>query len=167
MERNIRNGVITLFFTLFGFWFVLASTFSIAEVIIGVVASVLIVVYSFDLIFDKEETSGHSFRVLLRYFALFVVLVIEVIKANVAVVKIVLSPRISIKPGFRRIRQPLKRELNQALYGNSITLTPGTLAVTMSNDSIVVHGLTMENIDAIEGGPIQKAFLAIEQEDKR
>jgi multicomponent Na+:H+ antiporter subunit E len=67
-----------------------------------------------------------------------------------------------INPGFKKIKQPLKKEFNQALFANAITLTPGTLTVDMDDEYILVHGLEMEHIDEIEQSNMQKAFERLE-----
>lgn len=162
MMKNKRNGTITLFISLFIFWVILSSRLQTVQMIVGLIATGLIVLYSMDLIFSKDETSGITFKTFFRLILLGLTLIKEVVKANVGVVKIVLSPKMKLHQGFKTIRQPLKKELNQALYGNAITLTPGTLTIGMTKDEIIVHGLLIENIDAIEGSPLQRAFIKLE-----
>lgn len=166
MKGEKRAGLILLFILLFGFWMILASTFNLADIIIGAFASLLIVFYSVDIVFLESESVGLYPKILWRWLKLFVILMIEVIKANFAVVKIVLSKNIDINPGFRSIKQPLKKTLLQALFGNAITLTPGTLTVDMDEESILVHGLNVENVDHISNSPMKKAFTALEGEKR-
>lgn len=162
MKNEKRAGLVLLFILLFLFWMILASSMNAADLIIGAIASLLIVFYSIDIVFLESESMGLYPKVVWRLVMLFIVLMIEVVKANFAVVKIVLSPKININPGFKRIKQPLKKTLLQALFGNAITLTPGTLTVDMDEDSILVHGLNIENVDHIKDSPIEKAFLKVE-----
>ncbi len=163
MHKEKRAGVVTLFLALYAFWLVLASRFTLAQLIVGVVIALIIVLYSFDLVFSRDEASSVTVKRLWHFFVLFLVFIREMVKANIAVVRIVLSPKMNLDPHFKRIRQPLKKDLNRTLYGNAITLTPGTLTVLMDEESLVVHGLRRDNVDAIEGGAIQKAFVKIEE----
>jgi len=154
--------MLMLFAALFIFWLILASNVSTSTIVIGLVATLLIVFYSFDLIFTPKEKPVFHRLLPWRILVVFFVLLKEVIKANVVVAKIVLSPKLEIKPVFKTIKQPLKKDLTQAMFANAITLTPGTLTVDMDDDVILVHGLFEHNIDAIETGPILASFKALE-----
>ncbi len=53
----------------------------------------------------------------------------ELIVANLQVLRIVLSPRLHIRPGIIAFRTECKTPLSVTSLANSITLTPGTLSV--------------------------------------
>lgn len=59
------------------------------------------------------------------------VLIIEVIKANLDVAKIVLSPKIDVDPVVVNFKTKLKSDLGRVILANSITLTPGTITMVM------------------------------------
>jgi len=157
-----RQGVIILFVLLFIFWIVLSSKITLIQLIVGFFASLLVIFYNYDLIFNDAETSKFTIKYLGRLIHLLFIVLIEIIKSNIHVMIIVLSPKMKINPGFKKIKQPLKKEFNQALFANAITLTPGTLTVDMDQDFILVHGLEMEHIDDIEHSKMQKAFEKLE-----
>jgi multicomponent Na+:H+ antiporter subunit E len=74
-------------------------------------------------------------------------LFVEIIKANVAVVKAVMSPDLEISPTMTKIPTAGKSDLAKTMFANSITLTPGTVAVEMAEDHILVHALLSEMSD--------------------
>ena len=78
----------------------------------------------------------------------------ELIVANIQVLKIVLSPRINIRPGIIAFKTECKTPLGITLLANSITLTPGTLSVDISEDqtTIFIHTLDIENPDQVRDG---------------
>lgn len=80
---------------------------------------------------------------------LFFIFIIELIKANLEVVRIVVSPKIDIHPGFYAYPNDLEEEWEVALLSTLITLTPGTVVVAISEDYsiIYIHGLDMEDAD--------------------
>ncbi len=162
MRASLKGGIVTLFVSLFAFWIILASRITWPQLVIGALASLLIVLYSLDLIFKNTEKSSFSWRLPLRFVWLCLILIKEVFKANIVVAKLVLSPKMRLNPTFKSIPQPLKKDFNRAFFGNAITLTPGTLTIDMDENEILVHGLLPENIDQIEKGPIQKAFRRLE-----
>jgi multicomponent Na+:H+ antiporter subunit E len=77
---------------------------------------------------------------LVRYLGIFFR---ELILANVEVVKLVLSPHIKIKPGFLAVPLDAKTDFEITSLANSITLTPGTISVHVSDDrkTLVIHAL--------------------------
>ncbi len=157
-----RQGAVVLFMLLFIFWVVLSSKITLIQLIVGFFASLLVVFYNYDLVFNDLEATKITFKFIGRLIHLFIVLLIEIVKSNIHVMMIVLSPKMKINPGFKKIKQPLKKEFNQALFANAITLTPGTLTVDMDDEYILVHGLEMEHIDDIKKSNMQKAFERLE-----
>jgi multicomponent Na+:H+ antiporter subunit E len=162
MNTRKRHGASILLILLTVFWMVIASSISLTELIVGVFASLLIVLYSMDLVFSETEMTSLTPRTLKALFILFIRLIIEIIISNFHVAKIVLSKKLPIDPGFETIRQPLKKDLNKTLYGNAITLTPGTLTVDMEDDFIIVHGLEKHSVKSLEGSKLEKAFMNLE-----
>lgn len=160
--KEKRNGLIVLFVLLFAFWMILASVFNVSEVILGLLTAFMIVLYSMDLVFTKHEASKITFKTMKWFLILLIRLIKEMVIANIHVAKIVLSPSLPVDPGFVTIKQPLKKPLNQALFGNAITLTPGTLTVDMTSEEIVVHGLKKVYVHDIEESGFKKAFEKLE-----
>lgn len=69
------------------------------------------------------------------------ILVKEIIKANFAVIKMIMSSRYEIEPAVVRFKTDLKTQQARILLANSITLTPGTITVSLEEDEYVVHCL--------------------------
>lgn len=69
------------------------------------------------------------------------VLIIEIIKANFTVVKMIMSSRYELEPVVIKFRTNLRTKPARILLANSITLTPGTITVSLSNDEYMVHCL--------------------------
>lgn len=76
----------------------------------------------------------------------------ELILANYQVVKLVLSPRLPIRPGFIAIRLEAATDFEITSFANSITLTPGTISVHISDDrtTLVMHAIDVgDDLDAL------------------
>ena len=74
----------------------------------------------------------------------FVWLFVEIVKANVQVVKAVLSPDLEVSPTLVKIPLNTDIDIAETMFANSITLTPGTVSVDMEPDHILVHALLEE-----------------------
>jgi multicomponent Na+:H+ antiporter subunit E len=162
-----KTGAIVLFILIFIFWVILSFKISLTIAIIGLFVSSLIVLFNYDLVFNSAEISKVSFMYLKNLIVLFFVLIFNIAKSNIEVAKIVLSKKMPIDPGFVTIKNPLKKELNQALFANAITLTPGTLTVDMTDEEIVVHGLVKKHVEDLDNSSLEKAFIALEKEVKK
>jgi multicomponent Na+:H+ antiporter subunit E len=164
-KKNLQSKLLLLVMLVI-FWMIIASSISLIELIFGIFSSILIVIYSHDLILTTDQRPKVSFKSFIALFLMFLTLIKEIIIANFLVAKLVLSKNMKIDPGFQKIRQPLKKDLNKALYGNAITLTPGTLTVEMTSDYIIVHGLIKDHIQNVEGSKLEKVFMNLEGEGK-
>lgn len=92
-------------------------------------------------ILDAETAPYSTVLQTLIYFGW---LFLEIVKANIAVVKAVLSPDMAVSPTLTRIPTPQKTDIGRVMFANSITLTPGTVSVDVQDDHILVHALLSE-----------------------
>lgn len=83
-------------------------------------------------------------RRLPRILQYICVLVWEIVKANFAVIKLITSSRYELEPVLVRFRTDLKTKQARVVLANSITLTPGTITVSLEEDEYVVHCLDKE-----------------------
>jgi multicomponent Na+:H+ antiporter subunit E len=72
-------------------------------------------------------------------------LMVEIVKANLAVIRLVLDPRHSISPALVNVPTECRSDMAKALFANSITLTPGTVTIDVEPNVFVVHALQEEN----------------------
>lgn len=71
----------------------------------------------------------------------FCVLLVEIVKANFATIRLVFSGKYEIEPVIVSFQVPIKSRFLRVLLANSITLTPGNITVSMTEDEFVVHCL--------------------------
>jgi len=68
----------------------------------------------------------------------------EIVVANIAVAKLAIAPKLSLKPSMVTVDATDLTELGQVIYANSITLTPGTVSLFIRDGKIEVHSLIDE-----------------------
>ena len=73
----------------------------------------------------------------------------ELLKANVEVLRIVLRPKMDLKPGIFKYDTELKEEWEVTLLSLLITLTPGTLVMDISddNESLYIHAIDISDAE--------------------
>lgn len=91
------------------------------------------------------------FRRVFAFVKLVGVFLIEMIKANVDMVKVVLQPSLKNKPGIIAVETELETEIEIATLAALITLTPGTVSMDFSADgrTIFVHSIDVDDKDEI------------------
>jgi multicomponent Na+:H+ antiporter subunit E len=130
--------ILTLFILTFVFWLLLTFDFSWANLVVGA-ATALITALLFAKFFFKRVG---KFLQPVRYFWFLIYLLImvwECIKANFDVAYRVLHPAMPIKPGIVKVKLNLKSDFARTMLSNSITMTPGTIAVDIVGDVLYVH----------------------------
>ncbi|WP_406662224.1 Na+/H+ antiporter subunit E [Methanolobus sp. ZRKC3] len=84
----------------------------------------------------------------IKYFSK---LIVEIIKASIAVAKIIIQPNIDIKPGIISVPISAKTNVGITAIANTITLTPGTLTIDVSDDrsTLYVHCIDIDDSDKV------------------
>ena len=78
------------------------------------------------------------------------VLVEEIVKANVCVLKIILSPELQPEPAVVYFDTRLRSGIARVMLADSITLTPGTITVSLEGNHYCVHCLDRELSQGLE-----------------
>ncbi len=78
-----------------------------------------------------------------------IILIWEIIKANISVIKIIVSPHMVYEPVVVKFHSELE-ERNQTVLANSITLTPGTITAGLTNGDFIIHALDKEFAQGLE-----------------
>ncbi|ERP90129.1 cation:proton antiporter [Alcanivorax sp. P2S70] len=90
-------------------------------------------------------------RNLPRMFGFVVVVLYDIIVANVSVAIKVLGPLKSLRPGFVEFPVDLDDDFAIALLASTISLTPGTVSADVSQDrqTLLIHALDVDDPDAL------------------
>ena len=137
---------------LFAFWLTLSGFFTPLLLTAGALCAIAVAFFCQRRlrIIDRDAQPLH---LLLRAVTYWPWLVIEIVKSALQVSRCILAPRLSISPRFARVPLQQATEAGRVTYANSITLTPGTIAVQIDNDELLVHALEADSIgDLADGG---------------
>lgn len=136
---------------LFLFWIFLSGYFEPLLLGLGLASVALTVFLSKRMnVIDCESYPLHLSS---KFPNFFIYLFREIIKANIDVVARVLGWRgASISPQLVKIPRLQKTDLGTVIYANTITLTPGTVSIELSDETITIHALTKEAADELATG---------------
>ena len=129
---------IILNFILAFIWIFLSGSYTLNNLLLGFILG-LGFVYSFSIILPGRFYFIKIYKIL----KLAVVFFVELLKANIDVLKIVLQPKLKNEPGFFVYHTDLKTDWQIVLLSNLITLTPGTVVLGISDDrkKIYIHSI--------------------------
>ena len=127
--------------------------------VLGALSCLLVLVLSKRMgFFDKSVYSLHLVGHLIPFWGW---LGKELVASNIQVARIVLDPELPISPTVTRIEALPKGPVGQAILGNSITLTPGTVTIDDHEGQLYVHCLTREGAAALQDGEINRRVAAL------
>ena len=108
---------------------------------------------------DPESVPHHLLGGMLLYIPW---LLLEIAKANLHVARVILTPSLPIQPRVIRVRATQRSELGNTIFANSITLTPGTVALDVRGGSILVHALTDQAAAGLTDGAMDSRVSRLE-----
>ena len=145
-------------------------TWSVAprELILGVVIAAIVSAFT-SKFFIREEAFYlyNPVRLVTLIFYLVVIFMWEVIKANISMAAIVLSPnKKNYKPGIIRVPagDAPKSTYGMALVSNCITLTPGTITLDVAEDKngnnyYYIHWIDVAETNRFKAGDAIKGTM--------
>lgn len=154
-----------MFLLFFLIWVIFNGQLTWEIAAFGVVIAAVMYLFICKFMGYKPEMDLILCRKLFLILQYVFVLVKEIVKANYAVIKMIMSSRYEIEPVIVRFRTDLKTAPARILLANSITLTPGTITVSLEGDEYVVHCLDKELAKGINSSIFVTLLRQLERMD--
>lgn len=153
---------------MFALWIAFNGRVTVEIILFGIVISILIFLFLckyMDYSIKKELRVYQNIFGGIAYIAL---LLCEIIKANFCVIKLIVSSKYIIEPKLLQFQTKLKGDTKRVVLANSITLTPGTITVSLEGDKYLIHCLDKELGEGISDCAFVKRLEKFEngKEDK-
>lgn len=152
---------VLLNFLLAFIWMFLSSNFTASGFIVGYLLGIVLL-----LIMRKFFSSRLYLGRIWSIIKLAFLFLKELILANIQVLKVVLRPKLTMRPAFFALPTVLTKDWEITLLSSLITLTPGTVVVHVSDDAktLYIHAIDIDDvegaIDAIKNS-FEKAILEV------
>ena len=144
-------------------WIIFNGKITTEIVIFGIVIAAAVFAFTCKFMgysLKKEKMLYRKSFLILRYIG---VLMVEIIKANADVVKFIFNDKEVVEPVIVTFQTNLKSELSRVILANSITLTPGTITISLEGDELVVHCLDKSLAEGMEDSIFVKLLEEIER----
>ena len=143
------------------FWLLMSGIYKPLIIGLGVVSTLFVVWLARRM--DVVDHESFPIQLRFRFLDYWGWLAREIFKANVAVVKIILSPTMRISPTMLRSKTTQETNVGLVTYANSITLTPGTVTIELEDGEVLVHALTEKFADDVLSGAMDKRVTDLER----
>ena len=152
---------------LMGVWLLLSGHYDAFHITLGVFSVGLVKVLNYGL--HRVRLYPGDIHRNLNYWRLFIYifwLVKEIILAAIQVARYVLDPRMPVDPSFLMFHADLPNAGSQVVLANSITLTPGTLTVDITEGVFLVHSLSDASSTSLIEGTMPRKIAELFEGDE-
>jgi multicomponent Na+:H+ antiporter subunit E len=156
-DAAVRYGATGL--VAYGFYLALGDPTDPFDLVTGFVSAVVVAAVLGAVVFETAPSRG-SLGVVARAVVFLPRLLAAVVRANLSLARVVLDPRLPIAPSVVRVPAP-EGNLARALLANSITLTPGTVTLDVTDDELVVHALTEASRTELLAGSLARSVAFV------
>jgi multicomponent Na+:H+ antiporter subunit E len=87
----------------------------------------------------------------------------EIIVSSWDVAKIILKPSMPISPTVVVLTSEAKTDVGQVVFGNSITLSPGTVTLDLHEGQVMIHCLNSQSAKELQEGEANRRAAALEK----
>ena len=154
----LGTGLTLLWLFSSGYFVTLLISLGVASI-----ALVLWLTHRMDII-DHES---HPVNMGLRGLTYFPWLLVEIVKSNFEVAAAIVKGSESIAPKTIEVIASQRSDVGRVTYANSITLTPGTVTINVTDDIFLVHALTKSSAEGVQTGEMDRRVTTLEGKVKQ
>ena len=144
------------------FWILINGRFTAEILIFGIFISAAIYFFIckfMDFSFKKDLMLVKSAGLMIRFIF---ILIKEIAKANFNVIKLIMSTRYEPEPEVVYFTTDLRTGFAKTMLANAITLTPGTITVSVVENEFCIHCLDKEYAEGIENSDFVRILRKME-----
>lgn len=152
-----------MYLIFFLLWVVFNGQLTIEIAILGLFVAALIYGFVCKFMGFSIQKDIHIMKMTLFLIGYVAVLLCEIVKANFATIKMVFTAKYERQPVLVTFKTKIKSPMFRVLLANSITLTPGTITVSLEEDTYTVHALDKDFTEGIEDSVFVKLLEKAER----
>ncbi len=166
LEFNLMNRFIT-FIVILTFWLFWSGMFDAFHITLGIISAIIIVRWTGHLFVESKQNFSIRIKEWLKFEIYALWLLWQIILANIQVFKLAFHPNILkiLNPKLITFKSNLKGDVAKFVFAQSITLTPGTVTVSVVDDEFKVHAINDEAASGLPGDMEKKIMKIYEGRD--
>ncbi len=144
-------------------WIILNGRLTVEIVCVGLFVSALVDLFCLRVLGVRRHPAAPGWPALALGLAKYLCYLLrEVFRCNLAVIRLILSPRLTVEPELHVFRTRLATDAGRVALANSITLTPGTITCTLEGDELCVHALDSTTGAGVDASGFEARLLELE-----
>jgi len=159
-RRTVRHAI-RLFVSLYILWLLLSGHWKDPLLLsLGLLSAALTVFVAWRM--ERLDHEESPIKISLRALPYIPWLAWQILLSNLAVAKVILAPG-RATPHLDWVPATQTTTVGRVIFANSITLTPGTIAVQIDNQRILVHALETACLDDLTEGTMDRRVTGLER----
>lgn len=142
-----------MFVLYFFLWVVYNGNITPEIAVFGLAIAGVLFAFSCRFMDYSVQKELNNYKKIFQLIGYVFLLIREILKANVSVVRMILTEKEEADPVLVSFRSDLKTTTGKAFLANAITLTPGTITVQLEEDRYTVHCLDEAMAEGLDESP--------------
>ena len=151
-----------MFVVFFMMWVIFNGHWTTEIALLGLFLCAALYLFAWKFMGYGPAQDLHALQRLPRALAYLWTLLVEIFKANIHVMRLILSPQYEVEPELIEFHTKLRTDPARAVLADSITLTPGTITVLVEGDRFIVHALDKTLGDGVDDSDFERRLLKME-----
>ena len=145
-------------------WIIFNGNITLEIFIFGVVIAAVMLAFMCKYMDYSLKKELNVYKKSVWFFAYAILLIREIVKANLTIIPKILTVEEEMDPIIVKFRTSLKSDFTRMLLANSITLTPGTITISLEGDEYTIHCLDTSLAEGLENSDFEKALKKLDGE---
>lgn len=151
-----------MFLLFFLVWIIFNGKITAEIVWIGLAVSVFVFWFMCKFMGYSVQKEKNFYKKFVSFGGYVYILIKEIISANMTLFHMIMTEKERIEPVLVTFHTDLKTETARVILANSITLTPGTITVSIEENKLVVHCLDKSLSDGLKDSVFEQKLKAME-----
>ena len=147
-------------------WVIFNGRITLEICLFGIVIAGAVFAFTCKFMDYSIEKEKHILKKSVQMLHYICVLVVEIVKANFAVIHLILSEKEEIEPALVSFEAKMKTTTGKAFLANAITLTPGTITVSLEDSRYLVHCLDESMAEGMDDSVFADLLEKMERQEK-
>lgn len=152
-----------MFLLFFLLWVIFNGKITLEIVIFGLFISAVMYWFICKFMDYQRATELKIVKKFFRGVQYIAILVWEIVKANFHVMSLIISSKYQIEPELIYFKTDLKSDAAKVALANAITLTPGTITVSLEENEYCIHCLDKDLAEGIDDSIFVRLLRKMEE----
>ncbi|MGK0240779.1 MAG: multicomponent Na+:H+ antiporter subunit E [Candidatus Pelagisphaera sp.] len=155
---------LSIFLLLCGIWIVFSGQFDAFHLTLGALSAAFITAISSSFLFvDRSKGFGGRLNEIVRLPGFLLWMLYQILLSNIHILKLAFSSGEipEVQPSLVRIKTNLKTDFGKWMLANSITLTPGTITISIEGDELLIHSISKATTEGVMDDSMERKIARI------